>query len=121
MLVEVKGISLKADFSMETFIDIVDYKKRYEPHDKISLTRYLQQVTDDNYAMDTVIDLLYYPYAMRVRKQGLLPDINYKDVALHIASNLNLVEEIIADLVASLPDVKEEPKKKPSKTTKAKA
>ena len=121
MLVEIKGISLKADFSVETFVDIVEYKKRYEPHDKVTLTQYLQMVTDDERSVDTVCELLYYPHAIKMRKLGMMPKIEYKDVAVHLIKNAGLVNEIIQDLVQSLPEPEQEAKKKPSRTTKAKS
>jgi len=119
MLVNIKGVSLKPDYSIETFVDIVEYKKRYEPHDKVTLTQYLQKVTSEDYGIDTVVDILFYPYAMKVRKSGLIPELDYRDVAVHVAKNPNIVQEVIADLVATLPDPEEQPKKKPSKAMKA--
>jgi hypothetical protein len=116
MIITVNGVNLKADFSIETFVDIVEYKKRYEPHDKVSLTQYLTMVTDDERAIDTVVDILYYPHAYKMRVQGLAPILSWKDVAVHIAKNPNLASEVIADLVNSLPEGEEKKVKK--KTTK---
>lgn len=120
MLVEIKGVNLRAEFSIETFVDIVEYKKRYEPHDKVTLTQYLQMVTDEERAIDTVCDLLYYPHAIKFRKQGLAPQLEWKDVAVFIATNQDVVQEIIRDLVDSLPEPEAETKKKPLKTIKGK-
>jgi hypothetical protein len=117
MIVNIKGINLEASFSVETFVDIVEYKKRYEPHDKVSLTQYLQSVTDDSRYIDTVIDILYYPHAIKMRKLGLLPQLEWKDIAVHIATNEALAVDIINDLVSTLPEA-ENSKKKTSKTTK---
>lgn len=105
---------------MEVFVDIVDYKKRYEPHDKVTLTRYLQNVVSEDYGIDTVIDILFYPYAIKVKRQGLQPELTYRDVAVHVAKNPEIVEQVISDLVASLPEPESNPasKKKPSKTMK---
>ena len=119
MLIEIKGISLKAEFSIETIVDIVEHKKRYEPHDKVTLTKYLTMVTDEERAVDTVCDLLYYPHAVKMKSMGLMPQLTWKDVAVHIAKNPALVVEVIQDLMATLPEP-EETKKKPSKATKAK-
>jgi hypothetical protein len=118
MLITIKGVSLKPEYSIETFVDIVEYKKRYEPHDKVTLTQYLQKVTSEDYGIDTVIDILFYPYAMKARKMGIQPEIEYRDVAVHVAKNPDIVHEVISDLVATLPDAEESSKKKPSKAMK---
>jgi hypothetical protein len=114
MIVEINGIPLQADFSIGTFVDIVEYKNRYEPHDKVTLSKYLTMVTDEERSIDTVCDLLYYPYAVRQRKMGLAPVITWRDVAVHILTNTDLVGAILKDLADSLPEP--EAKKKDSAT-----
>lgn len=119
MLIEVKEVALKASFTVETFVDIVEYKKRYEPHDKVTLTQYLNMVVDEDRAIDTVCDVLFYPHAIKMRKAGVKPLLEWRDVAVYLATNTKVVNEVIQDLIQSLPEPEEKPKKKTSKTTKA--
>jgi len=111
MIVSVKGIDLKADYSIRTLVNIVEYKKRYEPHNKISLTGYIQQATNEEYSLDTVVDILFYPYAINCKKIGVSPSLTYEDVAVHIIENPELVGKIVEDLLNSM-DVKDEGAKK---------
>lgn len=119
MIVTINGINLEPQFNVETFVDIVEYKKRYEPHDKVSLTQYIGLVTSDDRYIDTVIDMLYYPHAIKMKKLGLNPQIDWKDIAVFIAKNVEVASEIIQDLIASMPEAEDgEVKKKKSKITK---
>ena len=75
MIVSVKGIDLKADYSIRTFVNIVEYKKRYEPHNKISLTGYIQQATNEEYSLDTVVDILL-PLCYQLQKDRCITFID---------------------------------------------
>jgi hypothetical protein len=114
MQVTIKGIDIEFNYSVKTFSDIVQYKKFYEPLGKVTLTEYLSKVDDENYSIDLLCDLIYYPHAIRCRNVGKAPILSYSDIFEWVMTNLDQVGHVVNSMVDSLPKVeeKEEVKKK---------
>lgn len=114
MKVTINGIDIEFNFSIGTFSEIVQYKKFYEPMGKVTLTEYLSKVDDENYSIDLLCDLIYYPYAIKCRNVGRPPILTYTDVFTWVMTNLDSVQHVVKSFEESLPKAEsiEEEKKK---------
>lgn len=114
MQVTIKGIDIEFNFSIGHLTEIVQYKKFYEPQDKVTLTQYLSRIDDENYSIDNLCDLIYYAHAIRCRNVGKVPQLVYSDVVEWVLMNTGQVEHVIKRYTESLPkpELKEEVTKK---------
>lgn len=120
MLVTIKDVDIEFNFSIGAITEIVQYKKFYEPHDRVTLTQYLSRIDNSDYSIDNLCDLIYYAHAIKCRNVGKQPSITYSDVSEWIFTNLNQVSHVIHKYTESLPQMeeKEEVKKKTVKKAK---
>lgn len=114
MQVTIKGIDIEFNFSIGALTEIVQYKKFYEPHDRVSLTQYLSRIGDEDYSLDNLCDLIYYAHAIKCRNVGKLPELTYGDVTEWVFMNLNQVNHVVNSYVESMPkpELKDEVTKK---------
>lgn len=114
MKITIKGIDIEYNYSLKTFNDIVQYKKFYEPQGKVTLTEYLMKVDDENYSVDLLCDLIFYPHAIYCRNVGKQPLLTYGDVFEWVMTNLESVGHVVNTFKESLPNAeqKEEVTKK---------
>lgn len=114
MQITIKGIEIEFNFSIGALSDIVQYKKFYEPNDKVTLTQYLSRIDNSDYSIDNLCDLIYYAHAIKSRNVGKTPVLSYSDVAEWVLTNMNTVGHVINNYIESLPqpEVKEVTKKK---------
>lgn len=103
MQVKIKDIDIEFNFSIGHITDIVQYKRFYEPHDKVTLTQYLSRIDNQDYAIDNLCDLIYYAHAIRSRNVGKQPALTYADVAEWVLTNAGSVEHVIKSYTESLP------------------
>lgn len=123
MQVIIKDIEINFNFSIGSITEIVQYKKFYEPHDRVTLTQYLSRIDDENYSIDNLCDLIYYAHAVKYRNSGKQPSLTYSDITEWVFANLGQVEHVVNSYTESLPkpDQKEAVKKKAVRKTKAKS
>jgi hypothetical protein len=107
MQVTIKGIDIEFNYSLGTFSDIVQYKKFYEPQAKVTLTEYLSKVDDENYSIDLLCDLIFYPHAIRCRNTGRNPLLTYSEVFEWVMTNLDKVGYVVNSMVDALPKIEE--------------
>ena len=121
MQVKIKDIDIEFNFSIGHITDIVQYKRFYEPHDKVTLTQYLSRIDNQDYAIDNLCDLIYYAHAIRSRNVGKQPVLTYADVAEWVLMNAGAVEHVIKSYTESLPQPQgqEVAKKKTVKSQKS--
>lgn len=117
MILEIKETTVEVKFSIGTFAQIAEYKKRYEPELNMSLGKYMTLISDHNYQLDAVIDIIYYPHVMERKAKGLLPKFTYADVFEFVATNQKALEDIGEELQNSMPSDTKETKKKAVKKT----
>lgn len=103
MVLEIKGYTCEISVSIGTFSEIVDYMRRYESHRKMSLTKYIDQIDEEDYRLDLVVDLVYYPHAIAERKKGLIPILTYADCFEFVVNNKTKVQEIFEMVQEALP------------------
>ena len=103
MQVTIKGIDVEFNFSIGSISDIVQYKKFYEPHDRVTLTQYLSRIDNEDYSIDNLCDMIFYAHAIKCRNVGKSPQITYSDVTEWIFQNLNQVSHVINHYSESLP------------------
>lgn len=110
MQVVIKDIEINFNFSIGSLTEIVQYKKFYEPHDKVTLTQYLSRVDNEDYSIDILCDLIFYAHAIRYRNTGRQPILTYSDVTEWVFTNLGKFEHIVNQYTDSLPkpEVKQE-------------
>jgi hypothetical protein len=120
MKLEINGHSLELSFEIRVFSEIVSYMKFYEPHKNMTLTKYLNALDDEDYIIDLIVDLVFYPYASRERKQGKIPAMTYDDIFVWVVSNPEKIKEITENLKESMPQAEtlSEQKKRPMKRAK---
>lgn len=104
MQVTIKDIDIEFNFSIGAITEIVQYKRFYEPHDKVTLTQYLSRIDNEDYSIDNLCDLIYYAHAIRQRNVGLQPKLSYSEVSEWLFSNLSTVEHVVNSFTASLPN-----------------
>jgi hypothetical protein len=114
MQVTINGIDIEFNFSIRSINEIVQYKKFYEPHDRVTLTQYLSRIDDENYSIDNLCDMIFYAHAVKFRNIGKQPVINYADVLEWILSHMGEVQHVLKNYTESLPqsDEAEAPAKK---------
>lgn len=103
MQVNIKGIDIEFNFSIGAITEIVQYKKFYEPHDRVTLTQYLSRIDNEDYSIDNLCDMIFYAHAIKCRNVGKQPQISYADVSEWIFQNLNQVSHVINSYSESLP------------------
>jgi hypothetical protein len=121
MKIDINGIEVSLNFEIEIFSEIVRYMKFYEPQRKMSLTKYLNLLDDDDYIIDIICDLIYYPYAMSQKNKGLIVELNYDQVFGWLIKNTDKIKEFSTMLAESMPqpeEGKEVKKKTIRKSTK---
>lgn len=114
MKVTINEVEIEFNYSLRTFNDIVQYKKFYEPMGKVTLTEYLSKVDDENYSIDLLCDLIFYPHAIYCRNVGKAPLLTYGDVFEWVMTNLESVKHVVNTFAESLPkpELKEDVTKK---------
>jgi hypothetical protein len=121
MQVTINGTEIEFNFSIRSINDIVQYKKFYEPQDRVTLTQYLSRIDDENYSIDNLCDMIYYAHAIKSRNVGKQPVINYADVLEWILSHMGDVQHILKNYTESLPQSEEgEAPAKKKKTVRSK-
>lgn len=103
MQVTIKDIEINFNFSIGSLTEIVQYKKFYEPHDKVTLTQYLSRVDNEDYLIDNLCDLIFYAHAIKYRNQGRQPVLTYSDVTEWVFMNLNTFQHVVNKYTDSLP------------------
>lgn len=103
MLVTIKGIDVEFNFSIGAITEIVQYKKFYEPHDRVTLTQYLSRIDNKDYSIDNLCDLIYYAHAIKCRNVGKQPQLTYGDVTEWVFTNVNQVSHVVNSYVESMP------------------
>lgn len=120
MQVTIKDIEVNFNFSIGQLTEIVQYKKFYEPHDKVTLTQYLSRIDNSDYSIDNLCDLIFYAHAIKYRNQGKQPVLTYSDVTEWVFMNLGEVSHVINHYTESLPKIEPaEVKKKAVKKPKS--
>lgn len=121
MQVTINGVDIQFNYSIGTFAEIVQYKKFYEPQGKVTLTEYLSKVDDENYSIDLLCDLIFYPHAIKCRNVGKAPLLTYTDVFTWVMTNLDSVQHVVQSFAESLPKAEpvEEVKKKTARKAKS--
>lgn len=121
MVLDINGIKVDINFEIRIFSEIVSYMKFYEPHKKMTLTKYLNGLDDEDYIIDLIVDLIYYPYASKERKLGNQPAMTYDDVFVWVVSNADKIALISEQLKESMPQPEEvSTEKKTSRQVKKK-
>lgn len=103
MQVKIKDIDIDFNFSIGHLSDIVQYKKFYEPHDRVTLTQYLSRIDNEDYSIDNLCDLIFYAHAIRSRNVGKQPSLTYAEVAEWVLMNAGSVQHVIKSYTESLP------------------
>lgn len=103
MQVIINDIEINFNFSIGHLTEIVQYKKFYEPHDRVTVTQYLSRIGNEDYAIDNLCDLIFYAHAIKCRNVGQMPKLAYSDVVEWVFTNLNQVEHVINNFTESLP------------------
>jgi hypothetical protein len=108
MTVNVNGKAIEVSVTIGTFSDIVDYMRRYEPHRKMTLTKYIDLVEDPDYVLDLVVDLIFYPHAIAERRKGLLPLLSYGECFEFMVKEKDQVHAIMEMVKDAMPKPTEE-------------
>jgi len=87
MEIDINGNKIEIGFTIGSFSEVVTFMKFYEPEKRMTIAKYLELINDDDYVLDVVCDLIFYPYALKEKKKGLQPKIAYEDVFTWILSS----------------------------------
>ena len=107
MELTIKDQTFTVAFGVGVFAKISEYKKHYEPHLNMSLHKYMQLVQSGEYMLDVICDVIFYPYAIQRRNNGLPVKIEYSDVFEYLISNPEKLEAISEQFAGSMPKVEE--------------
>jgi len=116
MEIIINGVKIEIGFTIGSFSEVVTFMKFYEPEKRMTIAKYLGLINDDDYVLDVVCDLIYYPYALREKRKGTQPAIGYEDVFTCILSSPEKVKELSAMIAESMP--KPEKKSEPVQVAK---
>jgi hypothetical protein len=121
MQVTINGVDIEFNFSIRSINEIVQYKKFYEPQDRVTLTQYLSRIDDENYSVDNLCDMIYYAHAVKFRNVGKQPVLVYSDVVEWVLMHMGEVQHILKNYTESLPQAQPSEEKAPAKKKKLKS
>ena len=121
MQVTINAVDIEFNFSIRSINEIVQYKKFYEPQDRVTLTQYLSRIDDENYSVDNLCDMIYYAHAVKSRNVGKQPALAYSDVVEWVLMHIGEVQHILKNYTESLPQAQPTEEKAPAKKKKLKS
>jgi len=103
MILNINNQKVDVQFNTGKFVDIAEFKKRYEPELGMTLDKYMRLLASGDYELNALCDLIYYPYVIERRAKGLPISLTMGDIFTHFITNKEVLNELKDEMAASMP------------------